>query len=128
MKAGLKLNKKDLSNLNRRLSTLNRATISDVRKSLKDFGIYSQFGIKRDAPVDTSNLKQNVNWQMLDKNTVEVSSIAIKEDDSRNFDYAPVQEFGSAFRRGKPYFYPNVGRGLKKALVLLRIKLKNNVK
>ena len=128
MRAGLKVNKKDLTNLNRRLSTLNRATISDVRKGLKDFGIYSQFGIKRDAPVDTSNLKQNVNWQMLDKNTVEVSSIAIKDDDPRNFDYAPVQEFGSAFRKGKPYFYPNVSRGLKKALVLLRRKLKNNVK
>lgn len=128
MKAGLKVNKKDLTNLNRRLSTLNRTTISDVRKSLKDFGIYSQFGIKRDAPVDTSNLKQNVNWQMLDKNTVEVSSIAIKKEDSRNFDYAPIQEFGSAFRAGKPYFYPNINRGLKKALVLLRRKLKKNVK
>lgn len=124
MKAGYKVNKRDLKRLNARLNALGAATKKDVIQTLKDFGIRSQFDIKQEAPVDTGNLKQNVNWTMLDRNTVRVQSVAIED----GYDYAPVQEFGNIYRSGKPYFYPNIKRNIKRALVLLRNRIKRNVR
>lgn len=121
MKAGYKVSKKDLRAVNDALSKINGVTKRDVRRLLKDFGIKSQFDIKQDAPVDTGNLKQQVNFTMLSPDAVMVESIALSED---NFDYAPVQEFGSARRSGKPYFYPNI----KKQMVLMRSNLKRIIK
>ena len=122
---GYKVNKKDLNGLNSRLSRLKVTSKKDVIDTLKDFGIRSQFDIKSDAPVDTGNLKQQVNWQMLNPNTVQVESIAIAENKT---DYAPIQEFGSIYRTGKPYFYPNIKRNAKRALAMLRMRIKKNVK
>lgn len=124
MKAGYRVNKRDLRALNTRLRSLGAATKKDVVQTLKDFGIRSQYDVKREAPVDTGNLKQNVNWTMLDPNTVQVQSIAIED----GFDYAPVQEFGNIYRSGKPYFYPNIKRNIKRAMVLLRNRIKRNLK
>lgn len=121
MKAGYKVSQKDLRAVNRALERIDNVTKQDVNEALKLFGIKSQFDIKRDAPVDTSNLYQNVNFQMLDRNTVQVESIALSEE---NFDYAPIQEFGSVKRSGKPYFYPNI----KKNMVLMRKNLKRIIK
>lgn len=120
-----RVNKNDLRALNNTLRRLGKVTRDDANLALRDFGIRSQFDIKQDAPVDTSNLKQNVNFQMLDKNTVQVESIALSDQD---YDYAPVQEFGSIHRSPKPYFYPNIHRNMKRALVFLRNRIKNNVK
>lgn len=122
---GYKVHKRDLDALNSRLKRLGVATKKDATETLKDFGIRSQFDIKSDAPVDTGNLKQQVNSQMLNLNTVQVESIALTENRT---DYAPIQEFGSIHRSGKPYFYPNIKRNVKRALVLLRRRIKNNVK
>lgn len=124
MRAGYKVNKRDLRALNTRLKSLGAATKKDVVQTLKDFGIRSQFDVKREAPVDTGNLKQNVHWTMLDSSTVQVQSVAIED----GFDYAPVQEFGNIYRSGKPYFYPNIKRNIKRAMVLLRNRIKRNLK
>lgn len=124
MRAGYKVNKRDLRALNTRLRSLGAATKKDVVQTLKDFGIRSQFDVKREAPVDTGNLKQNVHWTMLDSSTVQVQSVAIED----GFDYAPVQEFGNIYRSGKPYFYPNIKRNIKRAMVLLRNRIKRNLK
>jgi hypothetical protein len=124
VRAGYKVNKRDLRALNTRLKSLGAATKKDVVQTLKDFGIRSQFDVKREAPVDTGNLKQNVHWTMLDSSTVQVQSVAIED----GFDYAPVQEFGNIYRSGKPYFYPNIKRNIKRAMVLLRNRIKRNLK
>lgn len=122
---GYKVHKRDLEALNSRLKRLGVATKKDVTETLKDFGIRSQFDIKSDAPVDTGNLKQQVNAQMLNPNTVQVESIALA---SNKTDYAIIQEFGSIYRSGKPYFFPNIKRSINRALVSLRRRIKNNIK
>lgn len=121
----IKVNKQDLRRLNAKLRQIKLGTQKDVLDSLKVFVLNSVADVKKDSPVDTGNLRKSVNGNMINKNSAIVESIALGED---NFDYAPVQEFGSVYRKGKPYFYPNIMRNFKRALVLLRAKNKRTVK
>jgi len=121
----ISVNKQDLRRLNAKLRHIKLGTQKDVLDSLKVFVLNSVADIKKDSPVDTGNLRKSVNGNMINKNSAIVESIALSED---NFDYAPVQEFGSVYRKGKPYFYPNIMRNFKRALVLLRAKNKRTVR
>jgi len=121
----ISVNKQDLRRLNAKLRHIKLGTQKDVLDSLKVFVLNSVADIKKDSPVDTGNLRKSINGNMINKNSAIVESIALSED---NFDYAPVQEFGSVYRKGKPYFYPNIMRNFKRALVLLRAKNKRTVR
>lgn len=121
----ISVNKQDLRRLNAKLRHIKLGTQKDVLDSLKVFVLNSVADIKKDSPIDTGNLRKSVNGNMINKNSAIVESIALSED---NFDYAPVQEFGSVYRKGKPYFYPNIMRNFKRALVLLRAKNKRTVR
>lgn len=121
----ISVNKQDLRRLNAKLRHIKLGTQKDVLDSLKVFVLNSVADIKKDSPIDTGNLRKSVNGNMINKNSAIVESIALSED---NFDYAPVQEFGSVYRKGKPYFYPNIIRNFKRALVLLRAKNKRTVR
>jgi hypothetical protein len=125
VKANIKANKKDLKRLNAKLRKINLGTQKNVTEVLKWFTLDSVNEIKKDAPVDTSNLIKSINGNMINKNSAFVESIALGED---KFDYAPVQEFGSVYRKGKPYFYPNIYKSLKKAIATLKSKNKRTVK
>ena len=121
----ISVNKKDLRRLNSKLRQIRLGTEKYVLEGLKVFVLNSVSDIKKDSPIDTGNLRKSINGNMIDKNSAFVESIALGED---NFDYAPVQEFGSVYRKGKPYFYPNILKNLKKAILLIKSKNKRTVK
>ena len=110
MRSQLEANKKDLKRLIGKFNSLKRMDKNVLNPNLKYFAIESQNDIKKDAPVDTGNLRQQVNGTMVGELSAQVESIALAEN---NFDYALIQEFGSKYRQGKPYFYPNIEKNLK---------------
>lgn len=110
MRSQLEANKKDLKRLIGKFNSLKRMDKNVLNPNLKYFATESQNDIKKDAPVDTGNLRQQVNGTMVGELSAQVESIALAEN---NFDYALVQEFGSKYRQGKPYFYPNIEKNLK---------------
>lgn len=114
MRSQLEANKKDLKRLIGKFNSLKRMDKNVLNPNLKYFAIESQNDIKKDAPVDTGNLRQQVNGTMVGELSAQVESIALAEN---NFDYALVQEFGSKYRQGKPYFYPNIEKNLKVMLI-----------
>ena len=122
----LEINKKDLADLNQKLRQIKIRSANDVSKTIKYFVLNSRNDIKKDAPVDTGNLRQSVKGHTTSQTSGFVESIAI--DGTDNFDYAPVQEYGSVFRGAKPYFYPNIRRNFKRALVMLRKLNRKTVK
>ena len=121
----IKANKSDLRRLNAKLRQIRIGTEKDALDSLKSFVLNSVADIQKESPIDTGNLRKSINGNMVNKNTAIVESIALGDD---NYDYAPVQEFGSAFRRGKPYFYPNVFKNIKKMMFKLKAKNRRTVK
>lgn len=125
VKANIRANKKDLRKLNNKLKRINLGTQKNVTEALKWFTLDSVNEIKKDAPVDTSNLIKSINGVMPNKNSSIVESIALTKN---KFDYAPVQEFGSVYRKGIPYFYPNIYKSLKKAVTMVKAKTKRIVK
>jgi len=119
----LEIDKRDLRRFKDRLSKLMDIDKVQTQKALFKFSNQTERDIKKDAPVDTGNLRQNVK-QFVKPGEVTITSRALSKD---NFDYAIIQEFGSIFRSPKPYFYPNVrknffvliddlGRRIKRAL------------
>jgi len=119
----LEIDKRDLRRFKDRLSKLMDIDKVQTQKALYKFSNQTERDIKKDAPVDTGNLRQNVK-QFVKPGEVTITSKALSKD---NFDYAIIQEFGSIFRSPKPYFYPNVrknffvliddlGRRIKRAL------------
>jgi len=114
MRSQLEANKKDLKRIMGKFNSLKRMDKSVLNPNLKYFAIESQNDIKKDAPVDTGNLRQQVNGTMVGELSAQVESIALAEN---NFDYALIQEFGSKYRQGKPYFYPNIEKNLKVMLI-----------
>ena len=114
MKNQLAANKKDLKRIMGKFNSLKRIDKSVLNPNLKYFATESQNDIKKDAPVDTGNLRQQVNATMIGDLSAQVESIALGDD---NFDYALVQEFGSKYRQGKPYFYPNIEKNLRVMLI-----------
>ena len=121
----IKVNKQDLRRLNAKLRQIKLGTQKDTLESLKWFVLNSVADIKKDSPIDTGNLRKSINGNMINKNSAIVESIALAED---NFDYAPVQEFGSVYRKGKPYFYPNIFKNIKKTMAMLKAKNRRTVK
>ena len=121
--SSLYINKRDLKRFENRLTRLLDIDKIEAQKALFKFSNQTERDIKKDAPVDTGNLRQNVK-QYVKPGEVTITSRALTKD---NFDYAIIQEFGSVFRSPKPYFYPNVrknffvliddlGRRIKRAL------------
>ena len=121
----ISVNKQDLRRLNAKLRHIKLGTQKDVLDSLKVFVLNSVADIKKDSPIDTGNLRKSINGNMINKNSAIVESIALSED---NFDYAPVQEFGSVYRKGKPYFYPNIFKNIKKTIAMLKAKNRRTVR
>ena len=125
IKANIRANKNDLRKLNNKLKRINLGTQKNVTEALKFFTLNSVNEIKIDSPIDTGNLRKSIKGVMPNKNSSIVESIALGDND---FDYAPVQEFGSIYRKGIPYFYPNIYKSLKKAITIVKAKTKRIVK
>ena len=107
-------NRGDINRILGKLNSLKRLDAKVLNPNLKYFATESQNDIKKDAPFDTGNLRQEVKGFMVDNLTAQVESIALAEN---KFDYALVQEFGSIYRKGKPYFYPNIEKNLRVMLM-----------
>lgn len=110
----IQVSKKDMDRILSKLHNLKRLNKSVLNPNLKYFATESQNDIKKDAPFDTGNLRQEVKGFMIDDLSAQVESIALSK---KNFDYAIVQEFGSVYRKGKPYFYPNIYKNLRVLLM-----------
>ena len=94
-------NRGDINRILGKLNSLKRLDAKVLNPNLKYFATESQNDIKKDAPFDTGNLRQEVKGFMVDNLTAQVESIALAEN---KFDYALVQEFGSIYRKGNHIF------------------------
>jgi hypothetical protein len=121
MKEGIYIDKKSKADLERKLRLISSIENDLAPQQLKAFVNNSENDIRKDAPVDTGNLRQEVIGEMTGKLKGFVSSIALAKD---NFDYAMVQEFGSIYRKPKPYFYPNVRKNYKAMISGLKAGVK----
>ena len=124
MKTGLYIDKKSKADLERKLRLISDIENNLLPKYLKGFVDTSEIDIKKEAPVDTGNLRQEVVGEMNGKLSGVVSSIAYGD---KNFDYAPIQEFGSIYRKPKPYFYPNIRKNYKAMISGLKAGIKRIV-
>jgi hypothetical protein len=121
----IEVQKKDMQRILTKLQGLKKLNKSVLNPNLKYFAVESQNDIKKDAPFDTGNLRQEVKGFMIDDLSAQVESIALAEN---NFDYAIVQEFGSRYRKGKPYFYPNIEKNLRVLLMNVIKGIKKQLK
>ena len=121
----IKVNKIDLRRINSKLRQIGIDGEKNATAALKSFALNSSNDIRKDSPIDTGNLRKSIKGQMVTPKQAVVESLAFGEDD---FDYAPVQEFGSPTRKGIPYFYPNIYKNLKKTVAVLKAKTKRSVK
>jgi len=124
MKTGLYIDKKSKADLERKLRLISDIDKNFLPERLKMFVKNSANDIKKDAPVDTGNLKQQVNGEMTGRLSGTISSIALGDN---KFDYAPIQEFGSVHRDPKPYFYPNIRQNYKAMISGLKAGIKRIV-
>lgn len=122
---GMNVNKADLRRINSKLRQIGVDGEKNATEALKSFSIGAANDIRKDSPFDTGNLRRSIKGEMVTPKQALVESIALSEDD---YDYAPVQEYGSPTRKGEPYFYPNIFKNLKKTMALLKARTKRSVK
>ena len=122
MKNEFKIFEKDLRSLNRKLNKLSFLDKQGASVLVQRFATKTESDIVRDSPIDTGNLRQNIHTKVNDKEAL-VESIALSKTNPKT-DYAIFQEFGTIFRKPKPYFYPNI----YKNLLILENRLKSAIK
>ena len=108
------VDKKDFKKLERKLNKIEINLIQDLTKELGVTASIISLKAKRDAPVDTGNLKNSINFGK-DSNGVYVESPA---------EYSGFQEYGTKYMKAQPFFFDNAKTEIK----ILIQRLKNKIK
>lgn len=95
-----------------------------LQEELEDMTIDMLGRMVKEAPVDTGNLRQNIDFQATEDG-VTVTSVALTNN---NQDYAPYQEYGTRFQPAQPYFWHNVRKGVRDLNERVLTRLKNITK
>lgn len=115
----IKLNTRDKKHLDKTLSLLQSVPEEIAQEELDNMAIDTIGYMKRDAPVDTGNLRQNIKFEQI-ADGVSITSEAL----DGNTDYAPIQEYGTRFINAQPYFWKNVRRGVRELRQSLMSRIK----
>lgn len=108
------VSKKDIKALNNKLKKIDVSMIRNLDKELGYTAAMISLKAKKDAPVDTSFLKDSINFGKSAKGIyVEASA-----------DYAAYQEFGTKYMDAQPYFYDNAKIEIKQLIKRLQNKLR----
>jgi len=103
-----KLNAADMQELQNKLKELKSLDRVEVQKALRGGALNIVRDMKKDAPVDTGNLRNNIITEMnLSAKEVIIKALA---------PYSGYQEFGTIYQNGKKFFYHNVDKGIKKII------------
>ena len=103
-----KLNAADMQELQNKLKELKSLDRVEVQKALRGGALKIVRDMKRDAPVDTGNLRNNIFTEMnLSAKQVIIKALA---------PYSGHQEFGTIYQSGKKFFFHNVDKGIKKII------------
>ena len=112
-----KINKKDISKLEKKINKIDLNLIQDLTKELGITASLISLKAKRDAPVDTGNLKNSINFRK-DSKGVYVESPA---------EYSAFQEYGTKFMKAQPFFFDNAKTEIKILIKRLQNKIKRLV-
>lgn len=114
----IKLNQRDVNSLQRKFHALEAIDKDGLKKEMYTAGALMSRDIKRAAPVDTGNLRNNVGFEP-------------KENDVTIFSNAPYSgfvELGTKFQKAQPYFYRNIEKGIKILIKNLEYRIKRAIR
>lgn len=105
--------------LQNRLIDLDINMQQEVFEELRKGALRIVADAKRDAPWDTGKLRQQIGYESSfswddGNNRVEIFS---------NVEYSAAQEFGTKYQKGKPYFFHNVDKGVRKIIREIKKRL-----
>jgi HK97 gp10 family phage protein len=106
-------------NLQKRLIDLDIAMKTEVYEELRKGAMRIVADAKRDAPWDTGKVRQQIAFQ---------SEFSFADGQDRveifsNVEYSAAQEFGTKYQKGKPYFFHNVDKGVRKIIREIKKRL-----
>ena len=96
----IEINQSDLNSLQRKFHALKEIDEVGLTGELRRIGAEMNRDIKRDAPVDTGNLRNNVGFEATEKQVTIFS----------NAPYSGFVEFGTKFQKAQPIFFKNKQR------------------
>jgi len=119
----IEISQRDLNALQRKFHALEVIDETGLKKEMYTAGALISRDIKKDAPVDTGNLRNNVGFEP-------------KDNDVTIFSKAPYSGFverGWITSRGnevkaQPFFYKNIERGVKILIKNLEYRIKRAIK
>ena len=118
----MQLNKRDMRRLQERFVKLRSIDKSVLSIEIEKAALNIQRNMKRIAPVDTGNLRNNIKTNVNNK-VAEIRSDA---------PYSGYVEFGNGSPRTPgtiiPFFYPTVNSGIRKLIISLDIAIKKLLK
>ena len=95
-----------------------------TEQAIEDAAIDAVARMKREAAVDTGNLRRNITFTKLGDDA-EISSQAFNESGN---DYAAHVEYGTRFTKPQPYFWHNIQAAQREVVAQLRSILKRITK
>lgn len=114
----IKLNQNDVNKLQRKFHALEAIDKDGLKKEMFTAGALMSRDIKKSAPVDTGNLRNNVGFEP-------------KENDLTVFSNAPYSGFveeGTKFQKAQPFFYRNIEKGIKILVKNLEYRIKRAIR
>ena len=117
LRAGIKLNKTDLRNLQNKIAAL-EAFPKTANKILKHEADQAVGRMKRDSPYKTGRLRREIEVKSQTADDILITSEAI--DPKTGVDYAPVREYGLDGYPAQPYFRHNID--------LMYVKLRDRIR
>lgn len=119
----IKLNQRDLNKLQRKFHALEAIDESGLTGELYRIGAQMNRDIKRSAPVDTGNLRNNIGFEAREKDVTIFS----------NAPYSKYVEEGWTTSRGnkvaaQPYFFGNIERNLKILIKNIEYRIKRAIR
>ena len=117
LRAGIKLNKTDLKNLQNKISALS-AFPGTANQIMKHEAEQAVGRMKRDSPFKTGRLRREIEVKSQTVDDILITSEAI--DPKTGVDYAPIREYGLDGYAAQPYFRHNID--------LMYVKLGNRIR
>lgn len=114
MNINVKIDRADVRKLSSTLNTLKRYSAVKFYDDIQRTGFNIAYNVKKDAPVDTGNLRLNVKWD----------GKSIRSDAP----YSGYLEFGTKYQNKQEYFFQNVLNGVKRLVRTIDTKIKRSIR
>lgn len=114
----IEISQRDLNALQRKFHALEVIDETGLKKEMYTAGALINRDMKKDAPVDTGNLRNNLGFEPKD-NDVTIFSKA---------PYSGFVELGTKFQEAQPFFYKNIEKGVKILIKNLEYRIKRAIR